>query len=63
MDEKDRAEVFTKYFRAGTARDLKIPGVGLGLPISKAIVEAHGGKIDLVSVPGEGTTFTFRVPA
>ncbi|MBT2515265.1 cell wall metabolism sensor histidine kinase WalK [Arthrobacter sp. ISL-30] len=63
MDEKDQAEVFTKYFRSGEARNLKIPGVGLGLPISKAIVEAHGGEIDLISVPGQGTTFTFRVPA
>lgn len=40
-----------------------IPGVGLGLSISKAIVEAHGGSVSLRSEVGEGTTFTFAVPA
>ena len=43
-------------------RRTAIPGVGLGLPISKAIVEAHGGTIGVDSTLGEGTTFTFRVP-
>ena len=38
-------------------------GTGLGLPISRQIVEAHGGVLDVDSVPGEGSTFWFRVPA
>lgn len=38
-------------------------GTGLGLPIAKAIVEAHGGSIEVVSRPGEGTTFSFTLPA
>ncbi|MCA4133933.1 cell wall metabolism sensor histidine kinase WalK [Arthrobacter sp. M4] len=63
MDEKDQAEAFTKFFRAGRVRNSKIPGVGLGLPITKAIIEAHGGNISLDSKPGHGTTFTFTVPA
>ncbi|HVH11889.1 MAG TPA: GAF domain-containing sensor histidine kinase [Longimicrobium sp.] len=37
-------------------------GVGLGLPIARGIVEAHGGRIWLESAPGEGTTFTFTLP-
>lgn len=62
MSEKDQAEVFTKFFRTGNVRNTSIPGVGLGLSISKAIVEAHGGTIKLRSALGQGTTFTVRVP-
>ena len=62
MSEKDQAEVFTKFFRTSNVRNTSIPGVGLGLPISKAIVEAHGGSIHVRSTPGEGTTFTVKVP-
>ena len=39
-----------------------IPGTGIGLAISKAIVEAHGGSIDLDSMLGVGTTFEIRLP-
>jgi len=38
-------------------------GTGLGLPISRQIVEAHGGVLDVASVPGQGSTFWFRIPA
>ncbi|MBT2596101.1 cell wall metabolism sensor histidine kinase WalK [Arthrobacter sp. ISL-72] len=62
MSEKDQTEVFTKFFRTSNVRNTSIPGVGLGLPISKAIVEAHGGSIQVRSAPGEGTTFTVKVP-
>jgi signal transduction histidine kinase len=62
MSEKDQAEVFTKFFRTGNVRNTSIPGVGLGLSISKAIVEAHGGTIQLRSALGRGTTFTVKVP-
>ncbi|MFF1384536.1 sensor histidine kinase [Arthrobacter sp. NPDC058288] len=62
MSDKDQAEVFTKFFRTGNVRNTSIPGVGLGLSISKAIVEAHGGSIQLRSALGQGTTFTVRVP-
>jgi two-component system, OmpR family, phosphate regulon sensor histidine kinase PhoR len=63
ITEKDQAEVFTKFFRTPNVRNTSIPGVGLGLSISKAIIEAHGGSIGLQSAVGRGTTFTVRVPA
>ena len=62
MSPEDSSEVFAKFFRTSSVRRTSIPGVGLGLPISKAIVEAHGGTIGVESTLGEGTTFTFRVP-
>lgn len=62
MSPEDASEVFAKFFRASTVRRTAIPGVGLGLPISKAIIDAHGGTIAVHSTLGEGTTFTFRVP-
>jgi signal transduction histidine kinase len=37
-------------------------GLGLGLPIARGIVEAHGGRISVNSAPGTGTTFTIRIP-
>lgn len=62
MSPEDASEVFAKFFRSSSVRRTAIPGVGLGLPISKAIIEAHGGTIGVDSTLGEGTTFTFRVP-
>jgi len=60
-DELDR--LATRFFRATTATRRAIPGVGLGLAITKAVVEAHGGTLDILSVLGEGTTFTISLPA
>ena len=62
MSPDDQGEVFAKFFRTSNVRRTAIPGVGLGLPISKAIVEAHGGTIEVDSSLGKGTTFTFRLP-
>lgn len=43
-------------------QDRQLPGLGLGLTIARQIIEAHGGKIWLVSQPGQGSTFSFRMP-
>ena len=51
----DRNHMFERFFRSRRAR--KVPGIGLGLSIVKAIVTAHGGRISVESLPGEGTTF------
>lgn len=62
MDEQDQAEAFTRFFRASSVRNTAIPGAGLGLLITRTIVESHGGSITLRSKPGAGTTFTVRLP-
>lgn len=62
MDGQEQEQAFTKFFRAARSRETAIPGAGLGLPISKTIVEGHGGSIDLDSAPGQGTTVTVRLP-
>ncbi|OUM40185.1 sensor histidine kinase [Arthrobacter sedimenti] len=62
MSAEELGGVFSKFFRTSAARNAAIPGVGLGLAISKAIVERHGGTISCRSVEGEGSTFTFRLP-
>jgi signal transduction histidine kinase len=58
--EHDR--LFQRFFRASTATDQAIPGTGLGLAITKAIAEAHDGRISCRSTPGEGTTFRLELP-
>ena len=51
----DRNHLFERFFRGRRAR--KVPGIGLGLSIVKAIVNAHGGRISVESRPEQGTTF------
>ena len=58
----DQQEVFTKFFRTGSVRKAAIPGVGLGLVITKSIVEAHGGTITFKSELAAGTTFRVELP-
>ncbi|MHA7302599.1 sensor histidine kinase [Pseudarthrobacter sp. MDT1-22] len=63
MSPEDQEQAFTKFFRSARSRETAIPGAGLGLPISKTIVEGHGGSMSLTSAPGAGTKATFVLPA
>ena len=58
----EQGKLFTRFFRASTAQRNAVPGVGLGLTITKAITTAHGGTLDVVSAEGAGTTFTLTLP-
>ena len=58
--EQDR--LFQRFFRSSTATEQAIPGTGLGLVISRAIVEAHGGTIGVTSQAGAGTCFRVELP-
>ncbi|WP_371818211.1 sensor histidine kinase [Pseudarthrobacter sp. C4D7] len=62
MTAEEQEQAFTKFFRSARSRETAIPGAGLGLPVSKTIVEGHGGSISLASEPGVGTTATFILP-
>lgn len=53
--------LFKKFYRSHRSK-ANVAGTGLGLYISKAIVESHGGKISLTSAEGQGSTFSFSVP-
>jgi signal transduction histidine kinase len=59
----EQEHLFERFFRASTASEHQIPGTGLGLYITRAIVEAHGGSIAVRSDPGEGTSFCVELPA
>lgn len=61
QDELDR--IFERFYRADQARSRATGGTGLGLAIVKHIATNHGGRVLVRSTPGEGSTFTLRLPA
>jgi signal transduction histidine kinase len=63
IPEEERERLFQRFFRSQTALERQIQGTGLGLYISKAIVESHGGRIGVRSGEAGGTTFFVELPA
>ncbi|UQU62914.1 ATP-binding protein [Couchioplanes caeruleus] len=58
----EQQSLFGRFFRASNAIREAIPGTGLGLAIVRTIVDNHGGRIEVASTAGEGTTVTVRLP-
>jgi len=59
---EDQARIFQRFYRSAGARLRGEGGAGLGLCIARSIAEAHGGRIELESTPGRGSTFTVFLP-
>lgn len=62
MSAEDTAQLFTRFFRTSSARASTVAGVGLGLSITRSIVDAHDGSIEVESAVGVGTTMRVRLP-
>ena len=62
IEARDRDQLFTRFFRTRHAEEQSIQGVGLGLSITKSIVESHGGRIEVDSEIGRGSVFRVRLP-
>lgn len=60
MTPEQTRQVFTRFYRADTSG--RVPGTGLGMSITKEIVEHHKGSLSIVSAPGEGSQFTLLLP-
>lgn len=61
IEELEQGLIFDRFYR-GRDQRYRVQGTGMGLPIAKAIVEAHGGTISVVSQLGKGSVFSFTLP-
>lgn len=62
IEAKDIGRIFDRFVQADMSMTRAFPGVGMGLYITREIVEAHGGRIRVRSAPGKGSTFTIEIP-
>lgn len=63
ISRDDQASLFTEFFRGTNPKALRVPGSGLGLSIAQRVVIRHGGRIDVESELGRGTSITLLLPA
>ncbi len=62
IPEEEQQKLFQRFYRASNATVRHIGGMGIGLYLVKEIVEHHGGKVEVISNEGEGSTFILRFP-
>ncbi len=62
IPEGDQAHIFDRFYRVDKARSRATGGTGLGLSIVRQLVQLHGGTIEVVSAPGQGSAFTVTLP-
>jgi two-component system phosphate regulon sensor histidine kinase PhoR len=58
----EQRKIFEKFYRVGSGLVHNVKGSGLGLAIVNHVVKAHGGSVEVLSAPGEGSTFTIVLP-
>lgn len=59
---EEQTRIFEKFYRVPTRENELLPGTGLGLTLVEHVARAHGGRVIVESGPGEGSTFTIRIP-
>lgn len=59
---QEQTRIFERGYRANAARKSAIPGTGLGLHFARSIAQAHGGNIEVISIPGQGSCFRVSLP-
>ncbi|MDH4272517.1 MAG: HAMP domain-containing histidine kinase, partial [Candidatus Aminicenantes bacterium] len=59
---QEQKKIFEKFYRVSSQENDRLPGTGLGLSLVHHIVTAHGGRIEVESAPGKGSTFSILLP-
>jgi DNA-binding response OmpR family regulator len=63
LSPDEQEQLFTRFYRANNRTTQEVGGSGLGLSITRSLVQMHGGDVVVTSAPGQGSTFSFTLPA